>query len=98
MEIDGRWVTPPLACGLLPGVGRALALSQGDLQTLLTRFDQSYNLTPDDLGDLLAAAEEEAIQRRFASITCGQVMSSHLLTITAQTSLEAVADLLRGGA
>ncbi|GGH59344.1 hypothetical protein GCM10010975_20890 [Comamonas phosphati] len=29
MRLDGRWVTPPLACGLLPGVGRALALSQG---------------------------------------------------------------------
>ena len=27
--IDGRWVTPPLECGLLPGVGRALALAQG---------------------------------------------------------------------
>ena len=27
--VDGRWVTPPLHCGLLPGVGRALALAQG---------------------------------------------------------------------
>ncbi|WP_298208886.1 chorismate-binding protein [Acidovorax sp.] len=27
--IDGRWVTPPLACGLLPGVGRAVALREG---------------------------------------------------------------------
>lgn len=25
----GRWVTPPLSCGLLPGVGRATALAQG---------------------------------------------------------------------
>ncbi|MEG1768207.1 MAG: aminodeoxychorismate synthase component I [Comamonas sp.] len=24
--IDGRWITPPVACGLLPGVGRAVAL------------------------------------------------------------------------
>lgn len=31
MLIDGRWVTPPLACGLLPGVGRALALREGRL-------------------------------------------------------------------
>ncbi|MCV2218999.1 chorismate-binding protein [Thauera sp. Sel9] len=29
MLIDGRWVTPPLACGLLPGVGRAVALRDG---------------------------------------------------------------------
>ncbi len=26
---DGRWVTPPLTCGLLPGVGRAVALREG---------------------------------------------------------------------
>ena len=31
MLIDGRWLTPPLACGLLPGVGRALALRDGRL-------------------------------------------------------------------
>lgn len=29
MQLAGRWVTPPLSCGLLPGVGRALALEQG---------------------------------------------------------------------
>lgn len=28
---DGRWVTPPLASGLLPGVGRAVALREGRL-------------------------------------------------------------------
>ncbi|AVO43234.1 chorismate-binding protein [Simplicispira suum] len=32
MRLEGRWVTPPLACGLLPGVGRALALRSGRLE------------------------------------------------------------------
>ncbi len=27
--IDGRWVTPPLQCGLLGGVGRRIALAEG---------------------------------------------------------------------
>jgi para-aminobenzoate synthetase/4-amino-4-deoxychorismate lyase len=27
--LDGQWVTPPASCGLLPGVGRALALESG---------------------------------------------------------------------
>jgi len=27
--LDGRWVTPALRCGLLPGVGRAVCLQQG---------------------------------------------------------------------
>lgn len=30
--LDGRWVTPPLRCGLLAGVGRARALQDGRIQ------------------------------------------------------------------
>ena len=29
---DGRWLTPPLTCGLLPGVGRVVALREGRVQ------------------------------------------------------------------
>ncbi|WP_431095268.1 aminodeoxychorismate synthase component I [Polaromonas aquatica] len=39
MRVDGRWVTPPLACGLLPGVGRALALREGRLTEAVVRVD-----------------------------------------------------------
>ena len=39
MLLDGRWVTPPLACGLLPGVGRALALQGGRLTEAVVRLD-----------------------------------------------------------
>ena len=39
MRLDGRWVTPPLACGLLPGVGRALALQSGRLVESVVRLD-----------------------------------------------------------
>ena len=35
--IDGRWVTPPLACGLLPGVGRAVALRDGRVTEAILR-------------------------------------------------------------
>ena len=37
MLLDGRWVTPPLACGLLPGVGRALALREGRVAEAVVR-------------------------------------------------------------
>lgn len=40
MQLDGRWVTPPLACGLLPGMGRALALSQGRVSERVVRIDE----------------------------------------------------------
>lgn len=39
MRVAGRWVTPPLACGLLPGVGRALALQEGRLSEAVVRVD-----------------------------------------------------------
>ena len=39
LQIGGRWVTPPLACGLLPGVGRALALRSGRLVEAVVRLD-----------------------------------------------------------
>lgn len=38
--LDGRWVTPPLHCGLLPGVSRTVALREGRLQkAVLTLAD-----------------------------------------------------------
>ena len=36
--LDGQWVTPPLACGLLPGVGRAVALREGRLAEAVVRL------------------------------------------------------------
>ena len=38
MLLDGCWVTPPLACGLLPGVGRAVALREGRVQEAVVRL------------------------------------------------------------
>ena len=37
VEIEGRRVTPPLSCGLLPGVERARLLDEGGLQEALVR-------------------------------------------------------------
>ncbi len=45
VQLDGCWVTPPLQCGLLPGVGRALALSQGRLQERIVTVEDSRRAT-----------------------------------------------------
>ena len=45
MRIDGRWVTPPLSCGLLPGVGRALALSRSELTEQRVHVDDIERVT-----------------------------------------------------
>ncbi len=36
--LDGRWVTPALACGLLPGIGRAHWLAQGRMVEAVVRL------------------------------------------------------------
>ena len=37
--LHGRWVTPPLRCGLLDGIGRAKALHAGRLSETVVRLD-----------------------------------------------------------
>ncbi|MCF8160526.1 MAG: aminodeoxychorismate synthase component I [Polaromonas sp.] len=37
--LEGRWVTPPLRCGLLDGIGRALFLKEGRLHEAVVRVD-----------------------------------------------------------
>ena len=39
--IDGQWLTPALHCGLLPGVGRAVALREGRLQEAVIRREDA---------------------------------------------------------
>lgn len=45
MQLDGQWVTPPLSCGLLPGVGRTLALSQGRLTERVVTVEDVRRVT-----------------------------------------------------
>jgi len=40
VQLDGRWVTPPLHCGLLDGVGRANYLREGRLVEAVVRVDE----------------------------------------------------------
>lgn len=69
----------------------AMDLSTADLQALLSRFDQGNNLTADELGQLVLAAEEQAIARRFGSVACGQVMTAQLWTCPPDASLDSLA-------
>jgi para-aminobenzoate synthetase / 4-amino-4-deoxychorismate lyase len=38
--IDGRWWTPPLDCGLLPGIGREVAIEEGRLAERRIRTEE----------------------------------------------------------
>lgn len=37
--VDGQWVTPPLSCGMLPGVGRDVLLAQGHMKEQVVRVE-----------------------------------------------------------
>ncbi len=39
MRLDGRWVIPPLRCGMLDGIGRAHCLREGRLVEAVVRVD-----------------------------------------------------------
>jgi len=45
LELDGRWVTPALRCGLLGGVGRAHALESGRVVEAVVRLDDLARAT-----------------------------------------------------
>ncbi len=49
VKLDGHWFTPPLDCGLLPGIGRTVALREGRVEERRITIDQ------------LRAAEELAL-------------------------------------
>ena len=45
MLLRGQWVTPPLRCGLLPGVGRARALAEGRVTEAVVRVSEVPDVT-----------------------------------------------------
>ncbi len=45
LQLHGQWVTPPLRCGLLAGVGRALALQEGRVVESVVRLDDLPHVT-----------------------------------------------------
>ncbi len=78
-----------------PAPDRRLGLTADDLSGVLERFNLSANIGAEDFGRILAAAESEAARRHFEDLTCGDVMSRDLVTVTPETNLGMVADLFR---
>jgi len=77
------------------GPERRLGLSADDLAAVLDRYDLSAAIGAEDFGRILAAAEAEAARRHFDDLTCGEVMSRDVVSVTPETRLGVVADLFR---
>lgn len=72
-----------------------LGLSQADLEALLLRFGQENNLEADDLAELLAAAEETAIEHRLGGVRCAQLMTHDPVTCALDEDVQTVAARFR---
>ncbi|QIB66552.1 HPP family protein [Kineobactrum salinum] len=72
-----------------------LGLEPEELQQLVQRFRQSTNIGLEDLAELLAAAEETLATKKVGNLTCADVMSRDLVTVSSGTPLTQVAALFR---
>lgn len=72
-----------------------LGLSHADLEALLLRFDQENNLEAEDLAELLAAAEETAIEHRLGGVRCAQLMTRAPVSCALNEDIQAVAARFR---
>jgi para-aminobenzoate synthetase/4-amino-4-deoxychorismate lyase len=59
---NGRWITPPLKDGVLPGIERARMLADPDLPTL------EQSITPEDLSEADAVWVVNALRGRLPAI------------------------------
>lgn len=72
-----------------------LGLSPEALASILERYRLSANIGTEDFARLLAEAETEAARLHVGGLTCGEIMSKDLTTVTPETSLRDVAELFR---
>jgi para-aminobenzoate synthetase/4-amino-4-deoxychorismate lyase len=49
VRLDGRWITPPLACGLLPGVMRAVMLAAPEWNAIEGVITRQMLLNADEI-------------------------------------------------
>lgn len=72
-----------------------LGLTEEELATLLQTYRQSSNIGVTDLGRLLAAAEREAANHRFDTVSCADIMTVRLITVGPETDVRQIAKLFR---
>lgn len=70
-----------------PAPTHRLGVVPEDLQAVLAQYDEVVNISPDELDALLHQAQIRAYNRRSGDITCEQVMSRDVATVSPQTSL-----------
>jgi CBS domain-containing membrane protein len=67
---------------------------RADLEAVLARRSELLDVDPDDLEALLRETQLQAYARRFTEITCADIMSRAVVSITPDTSAQAASTLL----
>ncbi|KLK91362.1 membrane protein [Microvirga vignae] len=66
-----------------------------DLDIVLNQYDQVIDMDRDSLEDLFRRLEMQAYNRRFGGMTCAEIMSRDVATVTPETSLRDAWKLFR---
>jgi CBS domain-containing membrane protein len=72
----------------------AASFLRADLEAVLARRSELLDVDPDDLEALLRETQLQAYARRFTEITCADIMSRAVVSITPDTSAQAAFALL----
>nr|WP_111299184.1 HPP family protein [Paracoccus saliphilus] len=78
-----------------PAPDHRLGLSEAQLNDILERYRQSFNLGAEDLARLVGAAELQAAAQRVGPVTAADIMSRDLVTVSPDAPGERVAALFR---
>jgi CBS domain-containing membrane protein len=70
-----------------PFPSRRTGVVQEDLLAVLADYGEVVDISPDELDALLNQAQIRAFNRRSGEITCGQIMSRDVVTVSPNTSL-----------
>lgn len=65
-----------------------------DLRAVLEQYDEVVNISPEDLDALLHQAQIRAYERRSGEVTCGEIMSRDVITVSPDANLRAAWRLL----
>jgi CBS domain-containing membrane protein len=72
-----------------------IGFTKEDLDAALVRYGQVLDVSRDDLEGIIFETEMQAYGRRFGVIRCGDIMSTHCVTVTPTTPVAAAWRLLR---
>ncbi|MES2102956.1 MAG: HPP family protein [Pseudomonadota bacterium] len=71
-----------------------LGFTPEDLDAVLQKYNQVLDVSRDDLESILLQTEMTAYQRRFGSVTCGDIMSGDVITAEFGTELDVAWQLM----